>query len=1486
MPVDPGELREAGRRAAELAWQAADETPIALEDPLRPEFATAALDRLEQLQRDAPGVMTRILEGSDRGAEGLNADPLAEVIQNADDAAAREVRIAVVESPRPTLLMAHAGGERVEVDHVLPMSFAFLSTKRSSAEATGKFGVGLQTLKTLGSRLEIHCPPYHFAVEGSQVRRVQSRRSIAGVYAPSKFDTMLALQLNAGVDLEALRGWVSCWGADSMLFLHNVRRIAAIDPAKPKRARSVLELRTVLEKERTLWIRGGEIKSQVAQLRDPATKQQFTRFVAQVPVPKGVQPRSNKETSRSTPAGFALGGGRGRFFAGLPLRLAPSLPWCVHGQLDTELSRNSLKHSHWNEWVLKRLADVISTVIVDLFAETPAAAWAAVPLDEELGEQPDPWLQSRVRDLFDNVRSNVARRARIEHGGRKLGLADIAFEDEQLTGLLTAEEAKRLSQGGTLLPAGLRDPGGRWREVLEQLDISTRLGPDDVRPILSWSDSDLAHRDGLWFSRLTAVLLAADPDATWNDHCLVLGDGRRASPSGIHDEGRLLVRDASSAGLAQRLGLVVGLHSEYLGRSEASRAVQHWLSEAKLLVPAPSSRDALGALARFPKDAPKRLEDDELRTLRQAVEELEDSEHRADLLREIGRRVTVEAAHYKDAKATKEWVQISRVYLPAAFEGRASTWSRASGRVAGLYWMDRRYAKALQLPKERGPAGARDFLVALGAEVAPRLQPRQATTFNRETVQDFNSYGTPEFQARAAEERGHIRFVRGDSTSIAVRAVVRDIARAQQPDRRRRGMALLKTLHESWDRLYAEHATIRAFEADRTLFARGRIPATWIADAASVAWMDNELSDPCLPCDLVVRTPEYLAAIGDEPAVFARDLDQRQAGWPVLQALGVDARPRAKHLVEQLVELQRRDLTEPLESNLEHARVIYLALSSMCPPRGTPEPDVMIDDLSVRGLRRRFAATQQRPGLIRTSTGWYAPADEVFAGRALFGSRRPFVTASSAAAPLWRALRIDAPSVEACVRVLKEIARDSTGAKERAVLADTYRYVSGQMRGGARRPAALQKLPLWTGSSWVTKRPIFALDDRELVQVLGTSGRSPIWQAPGALGPLESFMQAARITKINENTIHLTAATRRRAFAHAFLQERFELATLHLRAALAEEDEVAHDALVADWDEFHTAALRLAQPLEVELRLGRSKATKVARRAQLDIPSLTLYVTEQLDLGDENAAGYAVATLFPTADQRNVALRWTAAWRRAERGEEPDVMRLAPRQQEDIRQLLEQMEASAKSPKVPLKPRKRPTRTHEVADPEIPKLKSPEDLTHGVEVAIVGPDASGEAIQRRGLRKGKAASASKRSFEPRTPKRISDAWDPEDIAIEAVRQALWQIDEREMEDVSRLRGLGADGLRNDEFIEVKHNRRGLPISISLDANEFDRARTEHHKFVLAIAYDLDTDLRTKVRFYVDPLAVLPKLPPTSIVLGGFKSTPTLEVTFNIDDAPK
>ena len=179
--------------------------------------------------------------------------------------------------------------------------------------------------------------------------------------------------------------------------------------------------------------------------------------------------------------------------------------------------------------MLKRLAEFTSAVIIDLFKEKAVNAWAAVPLDEEFGEQPDSWLQERVRRVFESVHSTVARHVRIQHDGHGLRLAEIAYEQgEELTALLSASEAARLSGGATLLPLALRDAGGRWRRVLDELGCSKWLDAEAARQILSWSDDDLLHRDPRWFAKLTAVLLDEDRDATWHDRCLVLADGRRA----------------------------------------------------------------------------------------------------------------------------------------------------------------------------------------------------------------------------------------------------------------------------------------------------------------------------------------------------------------------------------------------------------------------------------------------------------------------------------------------------------------------------------------------------------------------------------------------------------------------------------------------------------------------------------------------------------------------------------------------------------------------------------------------------------------------------------------------------------------------------------------------------------------------------------------------------------------------------------------------
>ena len=100
------------------------ETPIELVDRSCPISRTPHSIVFEQLQREAPGVMRRILEGTERGAEGLNTDPLAEVIQNAATThTRREVRIGLFgptrNDPFDRAQVAASGSDRPRVAHEL-----------------------------------------------------------------------------------------------------------------------------------------------------------------------------------------------------------------------------------------------------------------------------------------------------------------------------------------------------------------------------------------------------------------------------------------------------------------------------------------------------------------------------------------------------------------------------------------------------------------------------------------------------------------------------------------------------------------------------------------------------------------------------------------------------------------------------------------------------------------------------------------------------------------------------------------------------------------------------------------------------------------------------------------------------------------------------------------------------------------------------------------------------------------------------------------------------------------------------------------------------------------------------------------------------------------------------------------------------------------------------------------------------------------------
>ena len=145
--------------------------------------ARAAVLRLGKLFADLPRAIAKALDGARSSGELLSSDRLqglAEILQNADDANAAEVRLVLREND---LLMGH-DGDPVRLRHVLGLATPWLSTKGDEAESFGRFGIGLSALRSLSRTIEVHCSPYHVRLGIRRCRR--SRRRIFQMHSTGK----------------------------------------------------------------------------------------------------------------------------------------------------------------------------------------------------------------------------------------------------------------------------------------------------------------------------------------------------------------------------------------------------------------------------------------------------------------------------------------------------------------------------------------------------------------------------------------------------------------------------------------------------------------------------------------------------------------------------------------------------------------------------------------------------------------------------------------------------------------------------------------------------------------------------------------------------------------------------------------------------------------------------------------------------------------------------------------------------------------------------------------------------------------------------------------------------------------------------------------------------------------------------------------------------------------------------------------------------
>jgi hypothetical protein len=570
---------EAGREAArQLVYHWEDRCEV--QERFTDEFAEAAIRELVELQREHGKTMFgAAAKHAAEGAEQLNVESfhgIVEVIQNADDVAANAVNLAFKRhGGYMTLLVSH-DGTRVRLPDVPAMALAYLSTKEDDPHAKGKFGIGLKTLGRLSSRLSVHSPPYHFAVEEAALAQAKPAPVIPGIYSARDGETLLELRLLPEFDLGEFTSWLRERGASWLLFLDTVRQVRLVNL---KTGKPLVEhrLRTVKRDEVRLSLKTGTVVGQRTLLREGTSRRSWSRYSVEIPVSEKMR-RKYKATASTTPIGVAISSDSNQapLYTGLPLEMSSAIPFAINGQFDPDTARRNLLKEPWNEWLFDRISDLVGAVALSRFEEMPKNGWAAIPLRSENLTHEDDWLHELVNRMIDVVHDRMRASLRFPVDGANRRLRNLVYEAAPLEGLLEISDVETLAPKLYPVPTEIRDTNGRWRAILEELGETKRLEVHDALEIFDWDDELLGSRTGQWFVRMINAALEADDEAALYDaRCLQTRDGIRFAPSDVGSSILLLTRQVDD--LAYRLGVSAPIASAFMARNATAQRVRDWL---------------------------------------------------------------------------------------------------------------------------------------------------------------------------------------------------------------------------------------------------------------------------------------------------------------------------------------------------------------------------------------------------------------------------------------------------------------------------------------------------------------------------------------------------------------------------------------------------------------------------------------------------------------------------------------------------------------------------------------------------------------------------------------------------------------------------------------------------------------------------------------------------------------------------------------------
>ena len=1459
---------------------------------LTPELAEQAIDAFETLEFG--WLASELLAGGESFAEQVHSIAtrgLQEIVQNADDQNAKNIRFGLRRrGGRSELLVAHDGNP-VEIIDVMRMAIPLLSGSRDDSTRIGRFGIGLKTLNQLGDRLAVHCPPVPgFEINGGRIKRIKTPVAIRNFWNPKSRETLFVLHLRRDqFDFRFFEDWLGAWDASSLLFLRSLQSVSLTDFSAQRRKGSRCAVEIGRPQPVALDLPKAQAANQVV-IKDAESGRKWTRYTVTYPRPKRLK-STNKQAGDTVRLQIAIPSRRerSRIYVGLPLEEPCELPYSFNAPFDPNVERTKLRDNNdLNGWLIDRIGDLAAAISVRRFGDRPRSAWSSVPLEDELAGE-SPWVTERFAKMVQRHRRVVAKRVRLKlPDGPEAKLEDLTYEPPHFDGLINAGDLNRLwaetsAEYGDryAVPRSWRD-GGRWRELLEGLDGPEPLFAAECVSMLDWPESDIEARDPKWLVDFTAAALGADvEDEVWSKRCIPLaGEGGRVSPQSIDQDGTLLVHAMPRDGLAASLGLAHQVARALKARSAPATAVRNWLISRDVLRQQANDSDALRALAGAKREEPidLRRRDSVLVRIRNAFDQLP-PEIRESIGPGLGENIALTGYTFDELdKRRAVQVRPSEAYLPSAID-KSHGWPTAAGHTPDLVWIDRRYSDVLR-SGSRGH-GTLSFLRALGAATAPRLKLGPGPSQDPNAASLARSKGLSAHHKDELSELSEATGLRGDWISPDLEAVVANLlAEKRTTVRQKRARALFVSIERAWEEQYAERSVAMAVHHRYAWHEDGEVSASWVARLASTPWMSTRESRyrARAPRELSVLTDATFGIEGDDPRGYAREIDPAQVDSPVVEALGIQGRVFASSVVERLESLRAAELAGE-EVSQEEADRCYRALSAYAPNGDYAEQT----DLPERELRRAFSRKPKKGGLIRTTVGWLPPSDvrsDPFIDPGL-----PWV--GPAASHLWELLGIQPPSAADCVAVLRRLAGDRDANLSGEILA-FRRLLELEGQGGLTK-RALSGLPLRLFSNISHKRQrVLVVGNPSLAEALGE--KWPVWDTPVSMAELAPLVPLLDVDLLDADNFEADISSSL-STSNFDAQADFADAVGHLQDHLAKHHPTLHKRIPQDrWAQLSQAHILIGSEWAIRVRAGR-RSIKLRVRAHLFTDPLRFCVQHEDEIATYESGGQAIADYFMPAesgedatersdssaeDRSTLAMAWAYAYGIREQTREvlsisaPEPARDAPKPARELAALSR-------------RGRRKPIARKRASNGVKPPAESRE-LVDLAELSVDQIDATFLQGQRRTRMKfpakTKLADESERRVSNNGPgagrKRSGHAHytprEREDVAYRIAEAFLEASNGLDLEDIRDRSREGADAVDRgkDIWVELKAHGRDLPENLKFPASEALRAEEKRGNYFLVVLWDLETPRTPKLVVVPDPLHRLDTYFASGIQLTGLQ----------------